>query len=119
MNNFHFGGVIFYGRNLESVAQAKKFAHDIEAAATQKVPMFFALDEEGGIIVRGQNFLEPASSQESIGLNGNPEKANFWAKHNAMILRDIGVNLNFAPVADFGSKDTRSFGDDPPACHTP
>ena len=32
MNNYHFGGVIFYDRNLESVAQAKKFADDIAAA---------------------------------------------------------------------------------------
>ncbi|MBQ9496737.1 MAG: glycoside hydrolase family 3 protein, partial [Selenomonadaceae bacterium] len=48
MNNFHFGGVIFFDRNLESVAQAKKFANDIEAVANQKAPLFFALDEEGG-----------------------------------------------------------------------
>ena len=29
MNQFHFGGVIFYDRNLESVEQTKKFANDI------------------------------------------------------------------------------------------
>ena len=112
MNNFHFGGVIFYDRNLESVAQAKKFTNDIEAAANQKVPMFFAIDEEGGRVARGRNFLEAAPSQESIGFEGNPELAKYWAKHNATILKSIGVNINFAPVADVGSKDTRSFGSD-------
>ncbi|MBR7025131.1 MAG: glycoside hydrolase family 3 protein [Selenomonadaceae bacterium] len=111
LNNFHFGGVIFYDRNLESVAQAKKFVNDIEYAANQKVPLFFALDEEGGRVARGRNFLEVAPSQESIGLSGNPENANYWAKHNATILKSIGVNINFAPVADVGSRDTRSFGD--------
>ena len=74
--------------------------------------MFFAIDEEGGRVARGKNFLEPAPSQESIGLSGHPGNANFWAKHNAQILKSIGVNLNFAPVADVGSRDTRSFGDD-------
>lgn len=112
LNNFRFGGVIFFDRNLESVEQAKKFANDIEAAANQKAPLFFALDEEGGRVARGRNFLEVAPSQESIGQTGDPEVAKYWAEHNATILKSIGVNINFAPVADVGSKDTRSFGDD-------
>lgn len=112
MNNFHFGGVIFYDRNLETVAQTKKFADDISAVANQKAPLFFALDEEGGRVARGRHMFEVAPSQESIGLSGDPNNAAYWARHNASILRSIGVNLNFAPVADVGSKDTRSFGDD-------
>ena len=112
LNEFHFGGVIFYDRNLESVAQTKKFASDMEAAANQKAPLFFAIDEEGGRVVRGKSFLQPAPSQEEIGQGGNPDDATYWAEHNATILRGIGVNLNFAPVADVGSRDTRSFGDD-------
>ena len=111
LNNFHFGGIIFFDRNLESVEQSKKFANDIEAAANQKVPMFFAIDEEGGRVARGRDFLEVAPSQESIGQTGDPEVAKYWAVHNANILRSIGANLNFAPVADVGSRDTRSFGD--------
>ena len=111
LNQFHFGGIIFFDRNLESVEQSKKFANDIEAAANQKVPLFFAIDEEGGRVARGRDFLEVAPSQESIGQTGDPEVAKYWAVHNANILRSIGVNLNFAPVADVGSRDTRSFGD--------
>ena len=112
LNQFHFGGVIFYDRNLESVAQAKKFANDIEYAANQKVPLFFAIDEEGGLVARGRNFLQAAPSQEEIGYSGDPALAKHWAKHNATILKSIGVNLNFAPVADVGSNDTRSFSND-------
>ena len=113
LNNFHFGGIIFYDRNLESVAQAKKFVDDIEAAANQKAPLFFAIDEEGGRVARGRDFLEAAPSQEEIGYSGDPTNATYWAKHNATILKSIGVNINFAPVADVGSRDTRSFGNDP------
>ena len=112
MNNFHFGGVIFYDRNLETVAQTKKFADDISAVANQKVPLFFAIDEEGGRVVRGKHMFEVAPSQESIGLSGDIANATYWARHNSNILRSIGVNINFAPVADVGSRDTRSFGDD-------
>ena len=112
LNNFHFGGVIFFDRNLVNAAQTRKLVDDITATANQKAPLFFAIDEEGGLISRGQNFLEAAPSQEEIGLSGDTSVATKWAKHNAKILRDIGVNLNFAPVADVGSRDTRSFGDD-------
>lgn len=112
LNAFHFGGVIFFDRNLVSVAQAKKFASDIETAANQKAPLFFAIDEEGGRVSRGKEFLQPAPSQEEIGQGGNPANATYWAQYNADLLRSIGVNLNFAPVADVGSRDTRSFGDD-------
>ena len=111
LNEFHFGGVIFFDRNMESVEQVKKLVNDIETVANQKVPMLFALDEEGGQIARGQGFLPPSPSQESIGLDGNLDDAKYWAKYNAGLLKSIGVNINFAPVADVGSHDTRSFSD--------
>ena len=111
LNAFHFGGIIFFDRNLEGVAQSKKLADDISAAANQKLPLLFAIDEEGGRVARGRSFLEVAPSQEEIGLSGDPEVAKYWARHNAQILRSIGMNINLAPVADVGSRDTRSFGD--------
>lgn len=111
LNEFHFGGVIFFDRNMENVEQVKKLANDIEKAANQKIPMLFALDEEGGAVVRGKEFLPPAPSQESIGHDGNLDDAKYWAKYNVGLLKSIGVNINFAPVADVGSRDTRSFSD--------
>ena len=104
------GGVILFDRNLESVAQAKALTAALQA--NQKIPLLIALDEEGGRVARGKNFLEPAPSQEAIGLEGDSSVARYWAEHNAELLRSIGVNINFAPVADVGSKDTRSFGSD-------
>ena len=112
LNAFHFGGIIYYDRNLENVEQAKKLSADLNAAANQKLPLLISIDEEGGRVARGKNFLEPAPSQEEIGLEGDPELAKYWAIHNAKILKSIGVNINLAPVADVGSRDTRSFGDD-------
>ena len=113
LNNFHFGGIILYDRNLQSVAQTKKLTDDIQAFANQKFPLFVSIDEEGGRVARGKDFLTPAPSQEEIGLSGDSSNANYWAKYNAELLKSIGVNINFAPVADVGSRDTRSFGDDP------
>ena len=111
LNQFHFGGIIFFDRNLESVAQSKKFSDDIQAAANQKLPLLISIDEEGGRVARGRAFLEVAPSQEEIGFTGDFDEAKYWARHNAQILKSIGVNINLAPVADVGSRDTRSFGD--------
>ena len=112
LSAFHFGGVIFFDRNLTSVEQAKKLSDDIQAFAGQKIPMLIALDEEGGRVARGKEFLEPAPSQEEVGISGDASAATYWAQYNAKLLRSVGVNINCAPVADVGSRDTRSFGDD-------
>ena len=112
LSAFHFGGVIFFDRNLTSVEQAKKLSDDIQAFAGQKIPLLIALDEEGGRVARGKEFLEPAPSQEEVGISGDASSATYWAQYNAKLLRSVGVNINFAPVADVGSRDTRSFGDD-------
>ena len=112
LDNFRFGGVILFDRNMESVAQTKKLTDDLQAFAKQKAPLLIATDEEGGRVARGRTFLEVAPSQEEIGLSGDVNAANYWARHNAAILKSIGVNINFAPVADVGTQDTRSFGND-------
>ena len=114
LSEFHFGGVILFDRNMETFEQTKKFVNDIKSAADKKAPLLLALDEEGGIIARGKYtvFHEVAPSQEYIGQGNNPVEATEWAMFNADLLRSIGLNLNFAPVADVGSKDTRSFGYD-------
>ena len=112
LSAFHFGGVIFFDRNLTSVEQAKKLSDDIQAFAGQKIPLLIALDEEGGRVARGKEFLEAAPSQEEVGKSGDVSAATYWARYNAGLLRSVGVNINFAPVADVGSRDTRSFGDD-------
>ena len=48
LNKIHFGGLILFDRNLESIAQTKKLVDDISFAANQKAPLFVAIDEEGG-----------------------------------------------------------------------
>ncbi len=111
LSTFHFGGVIFFDRNLLDVAQAKKLSDDIQTFAGQKYPLLIALDEEGGRVARGRDFLPPAPSQEEVGISGDTSAATYWARYNAGLLRSVGVNINFAPVADVGSRDTRSFGD--------
>ena len=113
LNEYHYGGIILFDRNMENQAQVKQFVDDLQAKANQKVPLFIAIDEEGGRVARMKHDLQVMPSQQEIGESGDVTQAYDCAKLTAQNLRNIGVNINFAPVADVGSKDTRSFSDDP------
>lgn len=112
LNQYHYGGIIFFDRNMENKAQVKKFTEEINAAANQKLPLFFALDEEGGRVARMKHDLQVMPSQKEVGDSGDLVQAYENAKTTAQNLRQIGVNINFAPVADVGN-DTREFSNDP------
>ena len=111
LRQFHFGGVILFQRNLESLDQTKRFINHIQRRADEKVPMFFAIDEEGGSVSRLGHLIAPAPSEADIGMTGDPAVARHWALETAKNLQSIGINVNFAPVADI-SRDSRSFGSD-------
>ncbi len=91
------GGIILFDRNIESLPQLEALVDDINSILANKP--FIAIDFEGGRVRRGSEFfgrLEmPAyyKGDKFSELSGH-------AKAVAIIFNDIGINLNFAPVAD-------------------
>ena len=112
LRQFHFGGIILYKRNIESIAQTAQFVDHIQKQADEKVPLFIAIDEEGGRVTRLGHLIDAAPSQQSIGQSGSIEENQKWVEHTIKNLKSIGVNVNFAPVADVQNAD-RSFGSEP------
>lgn len=112
LNQYHMGGVILFDRNMESPEQVKQLTSDLQAQSNEKVPLFIGIDEEGGDVVRMAEKLTPPPSQKEIGSTGDIEQAKTWAVKTAKSLKDMGVNVNFAPVADVGSNDKRSYSTD-------
>jgi beta-N-acetylhexosaminidase len=110
LNQYHIGGVIFFDRNLQSAEQTKKLTADLQAQA-DKVPLFIAIDEEGGTVARGKGFIEPPPSAQSLGQTGDNTQAESWAQKTGTRLKDLGINVNFAPVADVGT-NPREFSTD-------
>ena len=51
----------------------------------------------------------PLPSQAELGLDGNAEQVEAWTAQNARELRNMGFNVNFAPVVDVGLGAERSF----------
>ena len=112
LHQFHMGGIILFDRNMESPEQVKQLTSDLQAQSNEKVPLFIGIDEEGGDVVRMAEKLTPPPSQKEIGATGDIEQAKTWAIKTAKSLKDIGINVNFAPVADVGSNDKRSYSTD-------
>lgn len=112
LNQYHMGGVILFNRNMESPEQVKQLTSDLQAQSNEKVPLFIGIDEEGGDVVRMAEKLTPPPSQKEIGATGDIEQAKTWAIKTAKSLKDMGINVNFAPVADVGSNDKRSYSTD-------
>lgn len=112
LNQYHMGGVILFDRNMENPEQVKQLTSDLQAQSNEKVPLFIGIDEEGGDVVRMAEKLTPPPSQKEIGATGDIEQAKTWAVKTAKSLKDMGINVNFAPVADVGSNDKRSYSTD-------
>lgn len=112
LNQYHMGGVILFDRNMDSSEQVKQLTSDLQAQSNEKVPLFIGIDEEGGDVVRMAEKLTPPPSQKEIGATGDIEQAKTWAIKTAKSLKDMGINVNFAPVADVGSNDKRSYSTD-------
>ena len=109
LDAYKVGGIIYYDRNMETLEQVKNFSAELQA--NSKIPLFISLDEEGGRVSRMKHALPPPPSQETVGSSGDYNLAKVHAVEIAKRLRSIGINTNFAPVADVG-KNERMFSTD-------
>ena len=80
-----------------------------------RIPLIFAVDEEGGRVQRLAGVLGRLPSAASQTQKSPPEIADQAADH-ARRMVELGFTMNFAPVVDVGGGEgigDRSFGDDP------
>ena len=113
LHQYHIGGIILFDRNMKTQEQVKQLNAHLQEQAEEKLPLFIAVDEEGGVVARMKEQLPPPPSAQEIGETGQPGNARLWAEKTACALRDIGFNVNLAPVADIGTGRGRSFGNTP------
>jgi len=126
----HLGGVILFNydvplkssvRNIESKAQVTRLVESL--ASYSKVPLFVAIDQEGGKVQRlkASYGFQDVPSQQHIAELKNLDSTRFYANVTARQLSNLGINVNFAPVVDLNvnpenpiiGKLGRSFSADP------
>ena len=96
------GGVILFARNIEMVDQTKKMITDLQGSS--KIPMFISVDEEGGDVARiGNNSNMNTTTfppMEEVGEKKDEAYAYDMGVTIAKDIKELGFNLDFAPVAD-------------------
>jgi beta-N-acetylhexosaminidase len=99
------GGVILFARNLKEAAQTWQLLRDCQKCVSS--PLFTCVDLEGGAVDRFRNLLGPTPSAADIFSTGDRK---LFRKHGAIIgnnCRDLGFNLDFAPVLDLAFAASR------------
>ncbi|MGP1574497.1 glycoside hydrolase family 3 protein [Selenomonas sp.] len=113
LSEYHIGGVILFDRNMKSQEQVRALNDSLQKNASDAgLPLFLAIDEEGGAVARMKEAFPPPPAAAEIGRTGDPKAAYRYAADTAHGLKAMGFNLNFAPVADLGAADRRSYADD-------
>lgn len=122
ISDLHAGTVILFARNVQrpgeptDPARVKAMIDELNSLA--RVPLFIAVDQEGGRVARLGGPFTAFPSAQVIGSTGDSGLAFGAARVIGTELRAVGVNFNFAPVADINSNPAnpvigdRSFGSD-------
>jgi beta-N-acetylhexosaminidase len=112
------GGVIYFSDNLTTQSQVRRLSHRIHAISRRAgVHAFIGTDQEGGTVTR----LPGPVSQLRGGaeFHGNATWARHVAHRTGKAMRRMGLDVDFAPVADVntaganGAIGVRSFGSKP------
>ncbi|MBS7042042.1 glycoside hydrolase family 3 protein [Veillonella sp.] len=114
LNEYRVGGIILFDRNMESKNQVKTLIADINKAGKSAglTPLFLGIDQEGGAVARMEDQLIKVPPAEELGKT-SVEQASSLAKEVGTELKDLGFNINFAPVADLGLTYGRSYSTNP------
>lgn len=97
--NENLGGVIFFTQNIKTSKQFKNLIIDIKEK-TQISP-FLSIDQEGGRVERTENLYKGKcflSARDAV-IQGE-RFLREQTKKIAKLLKNFGINLNFAPVLD-------------------
>lgn len=114
LNEYRVGGIILFDRNMESKDQVKSLITDINKTGKSAglTPLFIGIDQEGGAVARMEDQLIKVPPAEELGKEPI-EQAVSLAKQSGTEIKDLGFNINFAPVADLGLTYGRSFSTNP------
>ncbi|UTC57112.1 glycoside hydrolase family 3 protein [Treponema sp. OMZ 305] len=122
------GAVLLFGYNIADTPQAvedflESAVQGFQEAARHSghtfIPPLFALDNEGGTVYRTRRITAPLPAAEEIGKRFSVEETEELYRLLGQQMRELGLHLNLAPVAEAGTEDvatalgTRTFSSEP------
>jgi beta-N-acetylhexosaminidase len=114
------GGIILFGRNIQSPEQVRKLLDD--SRALLPTPPLCGIDQEGGLVDRLRGIFPPMPSARALRQHGDLAGVRTLGKITGHLLRMLGFNINFAPVMSIITQErsqltnglySRSYGQSP------
>ncbi|MFG3435995.1 glycoside hydrolase family 3 protein [Nonomuraea sp. NPDC047897] len=118
IGKYHLGGVILFPANVKSVGQVVGLTNGLQKASPD-VPLLIGTDQENGLVSRMGSLMTRFPGASQVGATKSTALSRAVARATGEELRALGVNLDFAPVADVNVNPDnpvigrRAFGDDP------
>ena len=121
LSNFYPGGYILFAKDFQNHTKEslrKEIEHNQEL---NKYKLIIGVDEEGGYVTRVSRFSafrsEKFASPRTYYEQGGYDLLEKIENEKATLLKEIGINLNLAPVADISTDENdfinnRTFGRD-------
>lgn len=120
LKDYPVGGVVMFGKNIKSPEQITAFNESLQEASD--IPLFIAVDEEGGLVARLANNpafdLPKYTSAADAASGGDPAAVLEMGSTIGGYLQMYGFNMDFAPDADVNTNPdnpvigTRAFSSD-------
>ena len=126
LTQWHIGSAIIFpnynGGPLQptTLAGMRQLTHALQTHAD--TPLLLATDEEGGEVDRLAFYYGQTPAPQALAATGQPQQAFAQAQTDAERMRSLGLNVDFAPLADVyqggGIDQSRTFGEAPAAVTT-
>lgn len=123
IGDLKIGGVILYSSrgNIVSTGQVSDLCRNLRsfASSSGSWPLFIGIDQEGGLIQRITEGVTRFPGNMALGAANDEKLAAEAAGVMARELSALGINMNFAPVADVNNNPfnpvigVRAFGSSP------
>lgn len=122
ITGYHLGGFVLFGQDIDGQTPETLMQTLAEYQSVASIPLFLAVDEEGGTVCRvssnpafrSKSFPSPRSSYDKAGM----EMVLSMEIEKGFLLSSLGINVNLGPVCDVTTRRGafmyhRSLGQDP------
>ncbi len=119
LQNYPLGGVVLFDKNIKSLKQLRELTYKLKSLSNNY--LIIAVDEEGGLVSRVGKLksFKKIPSATTVAKRGRDSAKRDYL-YMAKMLKEVGVNSNFAPVVDIAVnpensvivKNGRSFSED-------
>lgn len=107
IQQYHVGGVVLFGENIDTEQQTKQLIAEYRNHCD--IPLLIGIDEEGGRVSRlhssGKLQVVDVPSAKIIGESNDTNTAYEAGKTIGNELKELGFDVDFAPVADVNTNE--------------